>query len=106
MDKFSYLLGESVKGSKFNNNYFMKFKVYKDVKKQSNLNIDELKKEMEDFGLDISSEIYNNKLILVSDSENLINLIDFLNKIRILDKFEFNIKSIDDFELYKILIYN
>ena len=36
---------------------------------------------------------------------NFISLVDFLDKIQVLDKFQFDIESIDDFELYKVLIY-
>lgn len=105
MSDFSYLLGPSVRGSKFNDNYFIKFNIYKDLNKKSNFSIDELKKEIEDFNLGLSLDLYNNKLIVLLDYNNFINLVDFLDKIKVLDKFQFDIESIDDFELYKVLIY-
>ena len=105
MSEFSYLLGQSVRGSKFNNNYFIRFNIYKNSNKKSNLSIDELKKEIEDFNLGLSLDLYNDKLIMLLGPNNFISLVDFLDKIQVLDKFQFDIESIDDFELYKVLIY-
>ena len=105
MSDFSYLLGPSVRGSKFNGNYFIKFNIYKNSNKKSNFSIDELKKEIEDFNLGLSLDLYNDKLIMLLEPGNFANLVDFLDKIKVLDKFQFDIESIDDFELYKVLIY-
>ena len=42
---------------------------------------------------------------MLLEPNNFINLVDFLDKIKILDKFQLDVESIDDFELYKVLIY-
>ena len=108
MDAMSELYNFNVKGSNINNLYTVNVKLAHKSYIKSLIAIDELNKELSDFNINVESEIFNDKLILVLDKNNMFVLIDFLSKLNLLNGYLLDIEIIknisSNIELYQMII--
>jgi len=74
----------------------------------SKFSISELSKELTDFDSEIKKEVFNNKLILVLNKEDLFTFIDFLIKLNLIDDYMYSIQIIknlsNSLELYQMIV--
>ena len=74
----------------------------------SKFSISELSKELTDFDPEIKKEVFNNKLILVLNKEDLFTFIDFLIKLNLIDDYMYSIQIIknlsNSLELYQMIV--
>ena len=79
-----------------------------DKKFSSKFSISELSKELTDFNPDIKKEVFNNKLILVLNKEDLYTFVDFLIKLNLIDSYMYSIQIIknlsNNLELYQMIV--
>ena len=98
----------NVMGSNKKNLFLINLNVDIDKSFSSKFSISELSKELTDFNPNIKKEVFNNKLILVLNKEDLYTFIDFLIKLNLIDNYMYSIQIIknlsNDLELYQMIV--
>ena len=98
----------NVMGSNKKNLFLINLNVDIDKSFSSKFSISELSKELTDFNPDIKKEVFNNKLILVLNKEDLYTFIDFLIKLNLIDSYMYSIQIIknlsNNLELYQMIV--
>ena len=98
----------NVMGSNKKNLFLINLNVDIDKSFSSKFSISELSKELTDFNPDIKKEVFNNKLILVLNKEDLYTFIDFLIKLNLIDNYMYSIQIIknlsNNLELYQMIV--
>jgi len=107
-DSFSNIIKYNIKGYHIQNNYALNIELPWKIKSNKNFNIDSLNKELMDLGLDLKQEIYKNKLIIVSNLDKIIKLINLIYEINLIDNFYIEIRQIsslpNNMNLYQAII--
>jgi hypothetical protein len=95
-------------GSNKKNLFLINLNVDIDKSFSSKFSISELSKELTDFNPDIKKEVFNNKLILVLNKEDLYTFVDFLIKLNLIDSYMYSIQIIknlsNNLELYQMIV--
>ena len=108
LDAFSELIGNKIKGYHYNNNYLLEINCPRKLNKDKNIDLNHLNKELSDINPTINKEIYKNKLIIVSDIQNILSILYLISKINLLDNYLINIKNIEslpnNIDLYQLII--
>ena len=98
----------NVMGSNKKNLFLINLNVDIDKSFSSKFSISELSKELTDFNPDIKKEVFNNKLILVLNKEDLYTFVDFLIKLNLIDNYMYSIQIIknlsNNLELYQMIV--
>ena len=98
----------NVMGSNKKNLFLINLNVDIDKSFSSKFSISELSKELTDFNPDIKKEVFNNKLILVLNKEDLYTFVDFLIKLNLIDSYMYSIQIIknlsNNLELYQMIV--
>ena len=67
-----------------------------------------LNKELTDLDINLKQEIYNNKLIIVSNFDNIIALIELMSDLELINNFFIDIEQVkslpDNVDLYQVII--
>ena len=108
LDYFSKIIQYNIKGYHVKNNYVLDIDLPWVVVRNNNFNIDLLNKELSDLGLNLKQEIYNNKLIIVSNFDNIISLIKLMSDLDLINNFFIDIKQVQSLPnsigLYQVII--
>ena len=109
LDKFSNIIFDKVKGYKINSNLMIDINVPWRINENNNFDINLLNKELSDFNPNLKKELYKDKLIIITDTMQLFNFIEFLFEINIIKNFNIDIEPIQSLpnamKLYKLIVY-
>lgn len=109
LDRLSNIIFDKVKGYRINNNLVIDINAPWKINENSNFNIILLDKELSDYKPSIKKEIYKDKLIVVTDTSQLFEFLEFLFEINIIKNFNIDIEPIQSMpntmKLYKIILY-
>ena len=98
----------NVMGSNKKNLFLINLNVDIDKSFSSKFSISELSKELTDFNPNIKKEVFNNKLILVLNKQDLYTFVDFLIKLNLIDNYMYSIQIIknlsNNLELYQMIV--
>ena len=107
-DSFANIMQHNVKGYHIQNNYVLNIDLPWNIKNNKNFNIDLLNKEMIDLDLDLRQELYQNKLIIVSDFDKIINFINLIIELSLIHNFLIEIRQVDslpdNMNLYQVIV--
>tara|TARA_Y100000996_G_scaffold222838_1_gene175365 strand:+ start:488 stop:1207 length:720 start_codon:yes stop_codon:yes gene_type:complete len=107
-DSFSNIIMYNVKGYHIKDTYVLSIKLPWKIKSNKNFTIDSLNKETMDFDLGLRQELYQNKLIIVSDFDKIIKFINLLIGMDLIDNFFIDIRQIeslpDGMDLYQVIV--
>ena len=108
LGSFSAIIKYNIKGYHIKNNYVLDIDLPWSISKSKDFNIDLLNKELTDLGINLKQEIYNNKLIIVSNFDNIIVLIELMSELDLINNFLIDIKQVqslpDNVGLYQVII--
>ena len=107
-DSFSNIIRDQIKGYHIENNYVLNINLPWNIKRNKNFNISLLNKELIDLDMDLKREIYKNKLIIVSNIDNMLKFINLMAELNLINKFNIKIKEIqslpNSIKLYQIIV--
>ena len=105
---FSEIIKYNIKGYHIKNNYVLDINLPWNIVKNKNFNIDLLNKELTDLDVNLKQEIYNNKLIIVSNFDNIIILIELMSDLDLINNFFIDIEQVkslpNNVDLYQVII--
>ena len=108
LDSFSEIIKYNIKGYHIKNNYVLDINLPWNIVKNKNFNIDLLNKELTDLDVNLKQEIYNNKLIIVSNFDNIIILIELMSDLDLINNFFIDIEQVkslpNNVDLYQVII--
>ena len=109
LNEFSKIIFDKAKGYKINNNLMIDINVPWRINKNDNFDINLLNKELSDFNPNLKKELYKDKLIIITDTMQLFNFIEFLFEIDIIKNFNIDVEPIQSLpntmKLYKLIVY-
>ena len=108
LNSFSKIIKYNIKGYHIKNNYVLDIDLPWNIIKNKNFNVDLLNKELTDLDINLKQEIYNNKLIIVSNFDNIIALIELMSDLELINNFFIDIEQVkslpDNVDLYQVII--
>ena len=109
LDDFSNVLYDNTKAYRSNNNSIVDIDIPWKINENSSFNINLLDKELSDVNPGLKKELYKDKLIIIANSIDFLEFIEFLLEINIIKNFHINIEPIksvpNTMKLYKIIVY-
>ena len=79
-----------------------------DIDKSNSLDLNLFDKELSDFNFNIKKELYKDKLIIISDVNAMMKILQLMDNLNMIHRFFINIKVIDSIpnttKLYQIII--
>ena len=106
-NSFSNIIKYNIKGYHIQNNYVLNIKLPWRIENNRNFNIDLLNKELTDLGLDLKQEIFKNKLIMVSNINQIFKFINLITELNLINKFSIEIKqelNIPNNIIYRVIV--
>ena len=108
MDDLAKELEEDVKGYHINNTYNISIQLPWDIDKENKSRIEFLNEKISDSKLDVKTDIYKEKLIMVSDFKNIIKILKLINDLNMINRFSISIDDIESLpngiKLYQAII--
>ena len=108
LDDLAKELEEDVKGYHVNNTYNISIQLPWDIDKENKSRIEFLNEKISGSKLDVKTEIYKEKLIMVSDFKNIIKILKLINDLNMINRFSISIDDIESLpngiKLYQAII--
>jgi len=108
LDDLAKELEENVKGYHINNTYNISIQLPWDIDKENKSRIEFLNEKISGSKLDVKTEIYKEKLIMVSDFKNIIKILKLINDLNMINRFSISIDDIESLpngiKLYQAII--
>jgi len=108
MNYFSDELGHKIKGYHIDNVFSLSIKTNWNIQKSNSLNLNLFDKELSDFNFNIKKELYKDKLIIISDVNTMMKVLQLMDDLNLIHRFMINAKVIDSIpnkiKLYQIII--
>jgi len=109
LDDFSSILYDNVKAYRINNSSIIDISIPWKINENNNFDLNLLDKELSDVNPELKKELYKDKLIILTDSSDLLKFLKFLLEINVIKNFHIDIESIksvpNTMELYKLIVY-
>ena len=108
LDSFVNNFGKNIRGIHKDKYFSIRGKFPWNIEESIDFNVNLLNKELSDFNLNIKQEIYRDKLIVVSDIENMFKLLRLITELNLINKFHVEIRELqalpNQVKLFQVII--